>query len=269
MGQKIIVGVLCYFSALGGTHASQLDDALVASLLGDYKRAIALVRPLAEQGNPKAESILGEMYLHGEGLAQDFGLAASWIQKAAEQGDEISEKEIGVMYYTGQGVPQDYLKAFAWTFKSAEKGYVEAQYNLAVMYHVGQGVVQDYRMAFNWYKRAADRGHESAQYNLGILYFNGRGVPQNFVLAHMWFNIAASSATDSDIRDKSSKNRDIVALKMTGDQVAQAQELAANWKAEHPYVTDPFTENPTAPAASLSGESKLYKDIPAVAPKKE
>ena len=54
---------------------------------------------------------------------------------------------------------------------------------------------------------------------------DGRGVPQDFIQAHFWANIAA---TDGDA--EAAKVRDRAAVLMTRDQIAQAQELARNWR---------------------------------------
>jgi TPR repeat protein len=54
-----------------------------------------------------------------------------------------------------------------------------------------------------------------------LSYDKGHGVPQDYVYAHMWFNIAASSG-----HEKASKNRDIVAKRMTPSQIQEAQTLA-------------------------------------------
>ena len=60
------------------------------------------------------------------------------------------------------------------------------------------------------------------QTSLGSMYGTGDGVVQDYVRAHMWFNIAATSG-DSKY---ASKNRDIVAKRMTPAQIADAQKLA-------------------------------------------
>jgi TPR repeat protein len=39
--------------------------------------AIRLFRPLAEKGNPKAQSVLGVMYRRGQGVARNSALSAS------------------------------------------------------------------------------------------------------------------------------------------------------------------------------------------------
>ncbi|WP_417433089.1 sel1 repeat family protein [Hoeflea sp.] len=72
---------------------------------------------------------------------------------------------------------------------------------------------------------AADKGLADAQAKLGYSYSTGEGVPQDYALAHMWFNLAAAQGAD-----KAAENRDIVAKKMTRDQIAEAQRMAREWK---------------------------------------
>jgi TPR repeat protein len=106
-----------------------------------------------------------------------------------------------------------------WT-PLAEQGHVIAQYNLGLMYRKGDGVPQDYATAVKWYTLAAEQGNAFAQSNLGLMYANGEGVPQDYVYAHMWWNIAASSGNEG-----ASKNRDIVAERMTPADLSAAQRL--------------------------------------------
>ena len=79
----------------------------------------------------------------------------------------------------------------------------------------------------------AEAGDVVAQYNLGVMYANGRGVPQDDAEAHMWTNLAASRMT-GELRDSSVKNLNIIAAKMTAEQVAEAQRRAREWDAAHP-----------------------------------
>ena len=61
------------------------------------------------------------------------------------------------------------------------------------------------------------------------MYRNGKGVPKDYVQAHKWCNLAASQLTGKD-RERSVKNRDDIAKKMTSEQIAEAQRLAREWK---------------------------------------
>ena len=47
------------------------DDALSAYTKGDYKTALKLLGPMAEDGNTFAEFTIGKMYLNGEGVSKD------------------------------------------------------------------------------------------------------------------------------------------------------------------------------------------------------
>jgi hypothetical protein len=51
------------------------------------------------------------------------------------------------------------------------------------------------------------------------------GVLQDYVRAHMWFNLSAAQGYQDAV-----KNRDMVALRMTPSQIAEAQKLAREWK---------------------------------------
>ncbi len=120
-----------------------------------------------------------------------------------------------------------------WFHKAADQGNAGAQNNLGLMYANGQGVPQDYAEAVRWYRKAAEQGYASAQTNLGVMYSKGQGVPQDYAQAHKWYNLAASSSPPGEIHDLATKNRDIVAKKMTPADISEAQRLAREWWAKH------------------------------------
>jgi len=60
-----------------------------ASRRGDYDTAIKEFRPLAEQGDPLAQSYLGGMYAEGRGGLEDYDLAV-WSKNSSSL--EVSEK---------------------------------------------------------------------------------------------------------------------------------------------------------------------------------
>jgi len=102
------------------THA-QLASGIQAYKAGDYKKALEMFKPLAEQGDAAAQFNLGNMYLYGEGVPQDYAEAAKWYRKAAEQGDPKAQHNLGLMYLNGEGVPQDYVQAHKWFNLSASR----------------------------------------------------------------------------------------------------------------------------------------------------
>ena len=123
--------------------------------------------------------------------AGDFATALKEWKPLAEQGNEKAQNILGAMYYEGIGVPQDYTEAAKWYRLAAEQGGVDAQYLLGYMYRHGMGVLQGYTEAVKWYRLSAEQGNAHAQNNLGLMYKEGSGVLQDNVTSHMWYNISS------------------------------------------------------------------------------
>jgi len=68
-------------------------DALVAFKAGDYQKAFRLYKPLAEQGNARAQNALGSQYDFGEGVPQNYAGAYALFSITAAQGYKEGEKE--------------------------------------------------------------------------------------------------------------------------------------------------------------------------------
>ena len=91
---------------------------------------------------------------------------------------------------------------------------------------------RNYAKAIRWYRLAADQGDARAQFNLGVSYAEGQGVEKDYVSSYMWFNLAASRflPSEADRRRIAIHNRDLIASKMSREQIAEAQKLARGWK---------------------------------------
>ena len=113
------------------------------------------------------------------------------------------------------------MEAVNWYRKAAVQGDADAQYNLGVMYDTGEGVPENDVEAVNWYRKAAEQGHASAQFNLGVMYANGAGVPENNIYAYVWFSISAAQGNET-----AKTNKNILAGRMTREQIGEAQSLA-------------------------------------------
>ena len=82
------------FVSASGALAGPWEDGMVAYNRGDYVPAIRLVRPLAEKGNAKAQSLIGVMYRKGEGVARNPTRAFMWFSFAAKRGDGKAKAEL-------------------------------------------------------------------------------------------------------------------------------------------------------------------------------
>jgi uncharacterized protein len=124
----------------------------------------------------------------------------------------------------------DYQRAARTLVVEAERGRPLAQTYFGFMYQMGRGVPQNFELAAFWYRRAAEQGVPAAQYLLAMLYDKGFGVPQDWVEAEIWLDLAAAAAVSARDRNFWSTMRDNVAMKLTLDERALAQERAALWR---------------------------------------
>jgi hypothetical protein len=83
--QMIFGSLIMAAQILGGfgAVAGPWEDGMAAYNRGDYVPAIRLFRPLAEQGNAKAQNVLGVMYRRGQGVARNSVGAFLWLNRAA------------------------------------------------------------------------------------------------------------------------------------------------------------------------------------------
>jgi len=89
MRKSALIGAVTATWLVGtaGAHAGPWEDGMVAYNRGDYLPAIRLFRPLAEQGNPKAQNQIGVMYRKGEGVQPSPARAFMWFSLSARRGD--------------------------------------------------------------------------------------------------------------------------------------------------------------------------------------
>ena len=106
----------------GTATAGPLEDGQAAYQKGDYATALKIYRPLAEQGNASAQTAIGVIYEHGQGVPQDFDRPCSGDIEAAYQGDPDAQSNLGAIYANGWGVPQDYAQAACGTARPVSGG---------------------------------------------------------------------------------------------------------------------------------------------------
>ncbi|MBQ73704.1 MAG: hypothetical protein CMQ20_01625 [Gammaproteobacteria bacterium] len=106
-------------------HAD-FESAADAYRAKDYLRALEEFQPLAEQGDPRAQTVLALMHKYGEGASLDLEKSFDWYRKAAELGYAPAQYHAGVMLADGVGVPSDPDEALKWLRKSAKAGFLRA-----------------------------------------------------------------------------------------------------------------------------------------------
>ena len=93
---------------------------------GDFAKALREWRPLAEQGDARAQFYLGMLYENGDGVPEDYEKARAWYMKSAAQGDASAQFYLGLMSAFGRGGPLDLAQAHMWYSLAAGNGHARA-----------------------------------------------------------------------------------------------------------------------------------------------
>ena len=80
------------------------------------------LREAASGGYAPAQTVLGDRYINGRGVIQDFARAADWYLKAAEQGEASAMYSLGRMARSGRGVRESAVEAYVWLNVAAARG---------------------------------------------------------------------------------------------------------------------------------------------------
>lgn len=166
---------------------------------GHYAAALYEWTPLAEQGDAKAQFMLGQMYREGKGVEQDDGEAMRWFRKSAQGGNASAGYWIGRYYEAGILVQRNGQEAVRWYKMAAEAGNVPSILRLVDLYNSGEIVPPDPAEALRWTEAGARKGQMSLQLAAGIHYAGDAASPGQRAKAEMWLKLAENpSERDND-----------------------------------------------------------------------
>ena len=203
----------------------------------DWRTAIRELQPLAEQGNARAQYLMGSIALQGASPGQtDEAGAIAWYRKAAAQGSAEAQRDLaflllsdkpprtadaivlyrqaaeagdaeaayqmGVLYDRGQGVRPDAAQRNGWWERAAQKNYAPALLALAEMARAGDGMAKSEQAAVGYYRRAAEAGSGPAATHYARALRDGVGVTRDAVQAWEWFSFALGLGINSALREE-------------------------------------------------------------------
>lgn len=250
------------------------DEAFSAFQRGFYLTAHNLAKPLAENGDPAAQTLLAELLAKGLGVPANPAEAAKWYKAAAEQGVAEAEFQYGLLLIDGRIFPADPAKALELMLRSAKSGNRLAQFNAGQLilqsnpgfegrkealpwfrmaaaqdlpdaqYALSQLLLADpladdaqKAEAVDWLTRSARKNFDTAQLDLATALIEGRLVPQDYEAGFRWMQLAARQGNVAAQNRLAKLYR--AGLGTEGDSLA-----AAAWylKARRAGLTDPEME---------------------------
>lgn len=102
-------------------------------------------------------------------VAADPAKAAEYLKAAADQGDKTAEYLLGQIYLQGDRVKQDYAQAYRYTVRAANRGVVGAQFNAGFMTARGLGTPRNPVEAYKWFSLAAQQRYPAAAKNREVI----------------------------------------------------------------------------------------------------
>ncbi len=213
------------------------DIAYAEYQRGNYVAAFKeATRRVEEKSDPKAMTLLGELYAEGLAVANDDKKAADWYKLAAARGDREATFALAMFRIAGRGGPIDRPEGARLLGEAVKLGHVVAAYDLALLHLEGQIVRPDLARAAELMRRAADAGSPEAQYALATFYKEGRGVTKDLNEAARLLGLAARSGhTDSEVEYA-------IAL-FNGTGIAKNESAAGNYFLKAAQKNNPVAQN--------------------------
>ena len=108
-GQMMRLGNMQYLAPRRATRTTAVDCRIrggeyVEYDRADYRSALGVWLPPAQEGDAEAQNYVGEIYEKGVGGSPDYQQAAQWYKKAADQGNSRAQLNLGYFYEKGLGV---------------------------------------------------------------------------------------------------------------------------------------------------------------------
>jgi hypothetical protein len=88
----ICLTIAVFMGSAGMGWSADFQKGKTAYESRDYATALREWKPLAKQGNARAQYNLGRMYANGQGVPQNYKIAVKWWKLAAEQGNGAARR---------------------------------------------------------------------------------------------------------------------------------------------------------------------------------
>lgn len=232
---------------------------------GRYEDALVWQQKAVDAGYVNAAVYLGQMYLDGQAVPQDFAKAKELFELAASKGDTAAFTALAWIYRAGVGVPQDYGRALSYYREGAALGNDWAMTNIAEFYMEGFGVAADPAEAVRWYTVAAKSGELTAQTRLARMYQVGDGVEKDFALARFWFETAASRGVPNALtrlglmyEEGQGTDKDLDAAVRLYTRAAHEGDMEARFRLGKVYASKaPLYDDPVRAAGLLTAAAEV------------
>lgn len=181
MKKTIILSAVAVMTTAACTAQSQGNNTSSQAAIND---SIQNIIRMADQGDAKAQNLVGSWYFSGKNVQQDYEKAEHYWHLAANQGNALAMGNVGLCYQYGYGVEKDSIAAlrlYIRSIKDGNKQLLEERtagknaFDLvlaAQCYQQGNGTTKDLNKAIGCYQKAVELQSPDAARELGLIYMN-------------------------------------------------------------------------------------------------
>ena len=160
--RKFLICAAALIGLTGVSAAQDVQTGIAAWQAGDYDKAVAAWRPLADAGNADAQFNVAQAYRLGRGVPQNLNLAEQWFERAARQRHEQAGASLGLLLFQNGRARE----AMPWIQAAATRGDPRAQYVFGTALFNGDVLRRDLPRAYAMMSAAASQGFPQAQTQL-------------------------------------------------------------------------------------------------------
>lgn len=165
MRYAIVIAAMLTGVLAAPASAQSVKSGIEAWQKSDYAAAVAIWRPLAENGDADAAFNLGQAYRLGRGVPLNLGAAQSWFERAARKGHVDAATTLGLMLFENG----NQTGGLRWLREAAQKGDPRALLVYGTALFNGDGIPRDPVLGYAYVSRAAAQGLQPARDTLAQL----------------------------------------------------------------------------------------------------
>ena len=198
-------------------------------IMKKHSDAFKLLKKAIE--NKKAPSSafyqLGILYYTGAGTKKNHSKAVELFLNAAKKGNSKAQVMLSNMYIKGEGgEKKEPEKAIMWLKKAVKKGNLEAKYKMSNIYNDGKLVPKDNKKATELLKESASYGYSPSMAKLGAFYF----FEKDMKAAYMWLRLAEMYEKNRAKKRDIAVRRKQIRRKIPRREFSDVQKMVKDWK---------------------------------------
>jgi uncharacterized protein len=204
----------------------------------------------ARGGHRGAQFLYAMNCFSGDVIPQNFELGKEWLAKSAENGWPKAEFILFQLYYNGSSLvpggahyPKDTTEGIKWLRRAAEQSDFQAESMLAVMMIQGKDMETNLVEAKKLLRDAATHGYAAAENDLGFAIMSGALGERDWVEAAVWCKLAESQSSNFDTETRSKVNSTYAFSQLTEDEHAEADRRIKDFRPIPTPPVDPMAKD--------------------------